>query len=563
MHKMNEMIADDVTFVDKATPPEQRRLEACPIGREDAREVEVNELLAVGIELAKAGRLQEAISRFQRAWDIDANCPQALHNLGVAQAELGELEIALASFREATRVRPDYVEAHCGLANTLSLLGRHSEAEGEYRAALSTRPGCIGALNGLGLALNALKRPAEAAVFLREAARLDPRSPGAHGNLGLALAEQGCYAQAEDAFEAALQLDPRYVEAHINLANTYKEQGRLDEALAAYDLALWLRPRSATGHWNRSLALLQAGRYDEGWREYEWRWKRGNAPRTFRCPIWDGSAPEGRTILVHMEQGLGDAMMFVRYASLLRKMDAKVIVEYPAPLAKILPTCSDVDQWVVEGAALPRFDAHVPIMSLPHLCGTTLETVPCQVPYLFADSTAVERWRQRLQGPNLKVGIAWQGNPHHAWDRHRSVKLTEFKPLACVAGVRLVSLQRGPGADQLTQAGIDFDVDDILDRSLSDADSLMEAAAVMTNLDLIVTVDTATAHLAGALGIPVWVVLSTMVDWRWMLHRSDTPWYPTMRLFRQAQRGYWPAVFERVATALVERVTATVTARDK
>jgi hypothetical protein len=322
-------------------------------------------------------------------------------------------------------------------------------------------------------------------------------------------------------------------------------------------MALRLDPQSASTHWNRALALLQGGDYARGWPEYEWRWRRpGARPRlSTDRPAWDGRPLEGRTILLWCEQGLGDAIQFARYAPRVQRQGGRVLLQCPGILRALFRTLPGVEAVLAEGEALPAFDVHAPLLSLPALLGTTLATVPAEVPYLSADPALVGAWRKKLAAvPGLRVGVAWQGNPHHKWDRHRSVHLAAFAPLARVGGVRLVSLQKGPGAEQLAALRGRLPVVDFGD-DLGASGPYPDTAALMRGLDLVVTVDTATAHLAGALGVPVWVPLSTIVDWRWLLGREDSPWYPTMRLFRQAQLGDWGPVFARLAEELRALVT--------
>ncbi len=368
----------------------------------------------------------------------------------------------------------------------------------------------------------------------------------------MALAALGRFAEAENCYHEALRLNPRYAEAHNNLASALQALGRHEEALAGYDLALLYQPDSASAHWNRSLAWLQQGDYQRGWPEYEWRWRRDRVVRR-RLPgaPWDGAPLDGRTLLIYPEQGLGDQIQFVRYAPLARQQGGRVVVECPPALLGLFATCPGIDQLVAEGTPLPPFDVHVPVMSLPHRLGTTLETIPAAVPYLSADPARVASWAEVLAGiPGYRVGIAWQGNPRHAWDRHRSIPLARFAPLAQVPGVRLVSLQKGPGVEQLRGLAERLPVAVLPD---GPEGTFLDTAAVVSQLDLVVTADTALAHLAGALGVPVWVALSAHSDWRWLRDREDTPWYPSMRLFRQATLGDWPGVFACMAAELGPR----------
>lgn len=527
----------------------RRALESAPRDAES--------LNGLGITLGQGRRTNEAVEAFRQAIAVAPDYAQVYHNLGVALVESGEFDDAIHAFLDAIQIKPDYAEAFLSLGNAYAAHGDGDAAAGAYREGLRLRPDSADALNGLGLALISQRRADEAAVFLRHAIRLRPEMTGAYNNLGLALAELGKYEEAEAIYEEALRLDPNYSEAHVNLGNAFKEEARLTESLACYDIALWLKPQSATARWNRSLALLQSGDFDRGWLEYASRHLRKGAAqaRTFQVPGWDGSALDGRRVLVYSEQGLGDVVQFVRYAGLLKEAGACVLFEAPSPLACLLSSCPLIDRLIIEGESLPQFDIHVSIMDLPRLFHTRLQSVPTGIPYIFAEPGRVNRYRERLKAvEGLKVGIAWQGNPHHQWDRHRSVPLTFFEPLAAVKGVQLVSAQRGPGVEQIDGLGSRFPLIQLLERSLPDEEGVADTAAIVANMDLVVTVDTAVAHIAGAMGKPVWVVLSTMVDWRWLLDREDSPWYPSMRLFRQERRGDWPPVFARVAAELSRRL---------
>jgi hypothetical protein len=279
----------------------------------------------------------------------------------------------------------------------------------------------------------------------------------------------------------------------------------------------------------------------------------------FGQPAWDGSPLGGRTILLHAEQGLGDTLQFIRYAPLVQQRGGTVLVQSPAPLARLLARCPGVDRLVAPGPApTEAFDVHAPLLGLPGLLGTSLATVPARVPYLFADAELTAHWRQQLGAiGGFTIGIAWQGNPRHPRDRDRSIPLLQFAPLAGIEGVRLLSLQKGPGRDQLAALAGRFPVTD-LSHGLDD---FLDTAAVLMNLDLVITADTALAHLAGALGVPVWVALPFAPDWRWLLGRENNPWYPTMRLFRQAQRGNWESVFDRIVSEVSQVAVATEPAR--
>jgi hypothetical protein len=368
----------------------------------------------------------------------------------------------------------------------------------------------------------------------------------------------GKLAEAEACLLRGIQLHRSLAEAHSSLGITLMSQGRHEEAVAALLQAVRLKPDFADAHKNLAMAWLQQGTYEKGWREYEWRWrcKKEFVPPTYPQPRWDGAPLEGRTILLYAEQGLGDTLQFIRYAPLVQRRGGRVVVQCQGPLVTLLSRCAGIDQVVARGSVMPSFDVHAALLSLPGLFGTTLATVPAEIPYLSADEELVQRWRGELNAlDGLKVGICWQGSPGYASDRDRSARLAHFEPLAHVSGVRLLSLQKGPGTEQLPEALGRFPIIDLGTRLDETSGAFMDTAAVMRSLDLVVSVDTSLGHLAGALGVPVWIAQAFTPDWRWQWGRVDTPWYPTMRFFRQAQWGQWEPVFARMADALRARLT--------
>jgi tetratricopeptide (TPR) repeat protein len=516
----------------------------------------VEALIQFGVGLAERGAVQEGLPHLREAVRVRPQHPPGHHNLGVALAQSGQLEEAAAALEEALRLRPDYAEAHFNLGNVLGSLERREEAIRHYWRALELRPDHTGAYNNLGLALTEVKRAGEAVVLLQQAVRLQPDNVDAHNNLGLAWAALGRFAEAEAAFAQVLRLNPRHAEAHANLGSTMKEQGRLEEALASYRIALLFDPESVSTHYNRGLALLHKGDYSQGWTEYEWRWRRKRTPpRPFRQPRWDGSSLEGKTILLYMEQGLGDMIQFIRFAALVKAKGGRVVVECPWFFVPLFSTCAGIDQVVAEGQPLPDFDVHAPLMSLPFLLGNTAEPVPATIPYLSAPPEREASWKEQLaEVPGFKVGIVWQGNPYFEWDHWRSIPLRRFAPLAAVEGVSLVSLQRVHGLDQLRSPGPGFEVREL--PAQPDEGGFLDTAAILRNLDLVVTVDTAVGHLAGALGVPAWVAVGAVSDWRWLRGRTDSPWYPRHRLFRQEKLGEWEPVLGRMASELAGAVKA-------
>jgi tetratricopeptide (TPR) repeat protein len=508
----------------------------------------------LGAALRAQDQVERAIVCYEKALQLAPSYADAHNNLGDARAALGQWERAESCYRQALALQPGYPEALNNLGVALVRLDRIDEAIRCHEQALGQRPHFYEAHNNLGNALIAQRKLAEAERCYRETVRLRPDYAQGHYNLGIALAEQGRLDEALASYQEALRLKPDHTEARGNLGNALRALGRMDEALACYRQVLELKPDDPDAHMSRALAWLLLGDYERGWPEYEWRWRtRAFTKPRYVQPRWDGSPLAGRTLLLHPEQGLGDTIQFVRYAPLARARGGKVVLACPKALRLLLSGCAGVDQLVVQGEDLPPFDTYAPLLSLPGLLGTTLATVPAEVPYLHADPELVQRWRRELeQLPGFKVGIVWQGNPDNRGDRYRSVPLRHFAALAAVPGVRLISLQKGPGTEQL--AAVDFPVTDLGPRLDESSGPFRDSAAVLQCLDLVVVIDTALAHLAGALAVPAWVALSASADWRWLLDREDSPWYPTVRLFRQRRFGEWEEVFARMAEALKRRL---------
>jgi tetratricopeptide (TPR) repeat protein len=524
--------------------------------RPDYAEVHNN----LGNALRNGGKLDEAVPCLRRAIAIKPNYPEAHNNLATTLRDLGRLAEAEASCREALRLQPNYPEAHNNLGAALHALGRLAEAEASCRAALRIRPNDPDAHNTLGGTLWALGRLAEAEASCREALRLRPNFPEAHNNLGGALWALGRLAEAEASCREALRLRPDYPEAHTNLGNTLGNLGRLAEAEASCRAAIRLRPDDPDAHNSLAYPLLLAGRFEEGWQEYEWRWKTkylSHGARDFPAPLWNGEAIGDRVILLHAEQGLGDTLQFCRYVPLMGA-HARTVLEVQAPLVRLLSQLPGDIRIVAHGDSLPSFDLHCPLLSLPRAFGTTLDTIPAVTPYLAADPVCAAEWRERLAGLDglqaggLRVGLVWAGgqrleSPEFiAVDRRRSIALNTMALLGEVSGVSFVSLQKdGPAAQAATPPqGM------VLHDFTADLHDFADTAALIDGLDLVISVDTAVAHLAGALGKPVWLLNRFDTDWRWLLDRDDSPWYPRLRQFRQPSPGDWASALGAARDAL-------------
>jgi len=457
-------------------------------------------------------------------------------------------------YRRAIEIDPSAAEAWYLLGAIEQMRGKHVEAEENYRRALAFAPQLATARNNLGVLLLTRREPVEAAACFQEALRLQPDYADAHSNLGNALQMLGRVEESFDCYRRALELKPDHVDAHLYLGNAYQSMGRIPEALLAYDETIRLSPNYAQAHLSRAITWLVSGDFERGWAEQEWRFQLPGAPALpLDRPRWDGSPLRGRSILLYADHGLGDGLQFIRYAKWVEERGGRTILVCQRPLEKILATCAGVRKVVPEGTPITDFDVYIPLMSLPLIFKTTLATIPGKVPYLHPDAALVDRWRDELgllDDGGFKIGIAWQGNPIHGNDHERSFRLAQFEPLTRIPGVRLISLQKGFGSEQIAELGGRFPLVDLGTR-LGD---LMDTAALMKNLDLVITPDTALAHLAGAIGVQAWVALPFAPDWRWLLDRDDSPWYPTIKLFRQRQRRDWNGVFARMSAELAGRV---------
>jgi tetratricopeptide (TPR) repeat protein len=502
----------------------------------------------LGLNALATGRHQRAAELLGRTIRLDPSFAPGYLNLGVALAALGRRREALVQYDEAVARAPGLAEAHDCRGRLLREMGEPEAAVASFDRALALRPDDPEILNSRGLALDALKRHDEALAAFDTALALRPKFPEALCNRGNALNWLKRPEEGLASFDKALRLRGDFAEAWCNRGDTLHEQKRLAEALSSFDKAVALKPDFAEAHYGRSLTLLTLGRYREGFREYEWRKQRGGYRQpTFSSPLWLGKPNlGGRSLLIYPELFLGDMLQFCRYAVLAAAQGAKVILTVQAPLVALLKTLHPGVAVIEDGQAAPRFDFHCPLLSLPLAFGTTLESVPGNAPYLYADPARVAVWKGIIGGDGLKIGICWQGSGSRP-ELERSFPLTAFAPLTELPGVRLICLQTGFGVEQRPALpGVEY-FDDPED---TEPRPFVETAAMMANLDLIITTDTSIAHLAGALGRPTWVALKHVPDWRWGVVGDTTPWYPTVRLFRQTTPGRWEDVFAAMQSAV-------------
>jgi tetratricopeptide (TPR) repeat protein len=511
--------------------------------------------LQQALALHQTGRLDEAELAYRAVLQAEPRNFNALHLLGVLRHQQGQTAEAVELIRAALLLDGRVADAHGNLGNALRALGRLGEAEASYRAALALVPDQAELHFGFGHVLRGLGRYDEAVAHYQHASRLRPDLPEAAIQLCNDLAGQGQVEAAERLLGAMVARSPGDAGAWINLAILEQQAGRFGEALDGYRKAQVAAPDLALAHYNEALVLLLTGDLARGWEKYEWRWRVPGfvtaPPRLFR-PRWTGAALGTSTLLLHSEQGFGDTIQFCRYASLAAER-ARVVLSVQKPLKRLLAGLAGVASVIDPDAAAPAFEQHCPLLSLPHVFGTTIGTIPAPIPYLAAEPTLVAAWARRLPPARCRIGIAWQGNPQASFDRARSVPLDCFKALAELPGVALISLQKGGeiGSNEaelpVTSLGPDLD---------GGPDAFVDTAAVMMSLDLIIAPDTAVAHLAGALGRPAWLALSRVPTWRWLLDRDDSPWYPSLRLFRQREAGDWAEVFQRMAAALPDFIAA-------
>ena len=501
-------------------------------------------------------RSREARAGFLSAEAAGLGTTDLYLNLGWACFGIDELEEAETWMRKALASDDDAWEPMFNLAVVLQARARHAEAVQCYQRALELRAHDFDCQIGLGSAQLGLDDAVAAEAQFRAAIASDASRKVAWVNLGTALGRQHRPAAALQAFlhaETLPEKEGEETDNFVNVAIGFVEDGRVQDALAVFEQGLPERP-DAGGYYAYALALLKAGRLAEGWHYYEFRRLRDSPPSVrleARHPAWEGQDLRGKTLLLHVEQGFGDVIQLVRYAPFVKSLGAKVVLRVSRPMKSLARAFNGIDLVVDPDEPVPTFDFFAHLFSLPRIFGTEVATIPAQVPYIEAPRELVERWSERLGGEGvLKVGVVWAGNPEHKNDRYRSLRLAALAPLWPVAGVRFISLQKGAAAAEWE--GLPAGLDAVnLGPELAD---FTDTAAVISQLDLVICVDTAVAHLAGALGKPVWLLVAQPADFRWLEGREDSPWYPTMRLFRQSERGDWDEVIERVKEALQARV---------
>src|ERR1700685_1966048 len=510
----------------------------------------------LGIALLHLKRPAEALASYDAAIALKPDFAEAHYNRGIALRDLLRLGDALASYDTAIALKPDNADAHYNRGNALRDLKRPEDALASYDKAIALKPSHADAFNNRGAALLDLKRPEAALASCDKAIKFEPGHADAHNNRGNALRELQRPEEALAGHDMAIALKPDFAQAYYNRGIALTALQRSEDALASYDKAIALKPDYAEAHWNQSLGFLLLGRFEQGWRQFEWR-KRLDAPlglHRYPQPVWFGAEDiASKTLFIHWEQGFGDTIQFCRYAELAQARGAKVVLSVQQPLVALLKELSPTIRIIGPAEVPAEFDYHCPLLSLPLALRTSLSNIPAAIPYLKSNGEKSLAWKERLgEKSKPRVGLVWSGgfrpNQTEAWNfnSRRDIPLAKLADLKN-PNIAFYSLQKGEPAESELGALIrdHWDGPDIIDFS-SRLHDFSDTAALMENLDLIISVDTSTAHLAGALGKPVWILNRFDTCWRWLLQRADSPWYPTVKLYRQEKAGCWDDVVERV-----------------
>jgi Flp pilus assembly protein TadD len=508
----------------------------------------IQEALQSAVVQHQSGRLREAEAIYRQILAQQPNHPDALHLLGVIASQMRQYPVAVELISRAIAASPREAEYHGNLGVALGEMGKMDEAMEAYRRAISLKPNAAQFHNNLGNALTMVGQNQEAIDCFRQAILFNAEYAEPQYNLANIYRNAGQFDEAIERYRRALSLRPGWSEAINNLGNALCAAGRFDEAGTVYRQTLALRWDDPLAHWNLGLLLLRQGNLRDGLPEYEWRWKLkelGLTRPNFSCPQWDGSRLDGKRIFLYCEQGFGDTIQFVRYLPMVAETGGSVIVGVQPELLPLLEKFQGPWKWTSTLPPAADFDVHCPLVSLPAAMKTTEPTIPGREPYITAPAEKAARWHERLADDgHRKVGLAWAGRSTHPHDRQRSIAFEQLAPLASAERVTFISLQKGITVKPALAESLK-----LIDWT-AELHDFSDTAGLIANLDIVITVDTAVAHLAAAMGKPVWVMLPFVPDWRWMLARMDSPWYPTIRLFRQKRYGDWASVVKEVAEEL-------------
>ncbi|HEX8521280.1 MAG TPA: tetratricopeptide repeat protein [Tepidisphaeraceae bacterium] len=501
----------------------------------------------MGVALGQLSRIDQAVLYLRKALELKENHIDAMTNLAALYQQTGRYEDALVLLDRLQRVRGPSSLTLQQMGDLLRELKRIPEAEAAYKQSVSLDPKSAEGYGGLALILHERGDMAASIPYYEKSLAIKPDQVTVLSNFGLALAATNQLDRAFEVYNRALELRPDFTNALNNLGNAYREQLDMGKTMECYERALFFRPDHPDARWNRSLLQLLLGDFEHGWREYEWRWlKFPEERRNFGQARWDGFDIAGKSILLYAEQGFGDTIQFARYIPLVKERGARVLVECQAELKELMESVGGIDELYERGDTIPLAQFQSPLMSLGRAFKTTVNNIPNAVPYLHAKPEKVAYWREKLraQEGTFKIGITWAGAARHHRDRERSMKLEHWMPLKSIPGVTWVSLQKGPPVNDPARANFPM-----VDHT-EEINTFADTAALMENLDLVLSVDTSIVHLAGALGRPVWTFMPYLPDWRWLLDREDSPWYPTMKLFRQKVINEWSDPVQRVEQEL-------------
>jgi len=533
-----------------------------------------------GIALISAEKYKEAINELRKAVKLDGNDFQAYNELGTIYSRIGRINDATKMYKKSIYINPNNIMALYNIGNNCLVASRFTDAEKYFKKYISSSSNNKDAYRGLGDALMYQKKYEQAIDAYNESLNINQNQEYVINSIGTIKRKQQHIKESIEYFNKAIAINPKYSNAYSNLGNSYRDlsefnraieqyiiaikydQGnkyaydglgvaynemlRIDEAISSYKKAISIDGEYANAHFNLSLALLLCGQFKNGWREYEYRWKSENfqsPKRNFSQPQWGGQMLDGKTIFIHAEQGIGDTIQFIRYIEKVAKYNGEIIVECQKPLIKLLSNFSQISKLIYSGDDVPNFDFHSPLLSLPYILGTEVSSIPSNIPYISVDRKFNIDNKQEHQ---ISIGIVWAGSPAHKNDKNRSTTLDNFLKLLSIDNVKLFSLQVGDRKKDLDITAINDSIVDLTDNIQDYSDT----ASIIKQLDLVISVDTSVAHLSGAMGKPTWTLIPYSPDFRWMLNRKDSPWYPSMKLFRQSEYGNWDDVFDNVLESL-------------
>lgn len=507
-----------------------------------------------GLILEAVGNFSEAICSYEKAISLDPNFAQGHLNIAIALQSNGDFAGAVKKCDQIISLYGQSAQVYNLMGYSLEQQKKYLRAIESYRQAIELQPDFAEPYNHISVILNDQGQYDQAVENAKKALEIDRDYVEAYNNLGTALNGIGDYCQAMENYKKAISLNPDFAEAYYNLANCLRNQNQCDHAIEFYKKAIQLNPDYPHAHWNLSHAYLLTGQFSQGWKEYRWRRNRQlgiiSYPHHYEQPLWDGSSFVGKRLLIHYEQGFGDNIQFVRYLPMVKQRGGSVIFEVRKPLYDLFEQIEGVDEFVLANpdGKPPEvdFDIHISPLDLPGLFETTLENIPSATPYIYAAPEKTKLWRNKVDTDSFKVAVNWSGSKLHGNDHNRSSSLSNFLALTKIEGVKFYSLQKDRAGEEIKQLAADMTIVDLG----KDFEDFSDTAAAIENMDLVISVDTSVLHLAGAMGKLVWGLIAYEPEWRWMLDREDSPWYATMRLFRQKNRGDWDQLFAAVAEQL-------------